>query len=143
MKFYRIGKNLGKGAFGKVNLAIHKLTGKYVAIKCIRKKIMKDKHSSEKVNREISILKMMKHKSVIRLYETFESETYFLLVFELCVGGDLLSYVRKRRKLNEEISKVIFIQILEGLRYIHTKNVLHRDIKLDNILLNSEGKIKV
>ena len=64
-------------------------------------------------------------------------------MFELCVGGDLLTYVRKRRKLKEENSQIIFKQILEGVNHCHSKNILHRDIKLDNILLNSEGKIKV
>ena len=143
-KFYRIGKMLGKGAFGKVNLAIHKLSGKYVAIKCISKKAMIDnKHNLEKVKKEVDILEQLKSSSVIKLFETFESEKYMLLVEELCVGGDLLTYVRKRRRLKENIAKIIFTQIIEGLNHCHKKNVLHRDIKLDNILLNSEGKIKV
>jgi serine/threonine protein kinase len=62
---------------------------------------------------------------------------------ELCAGGDLLTYVRKRRKLNENIAKIFFKQIVEGLGYIHSKGILHRDIKLDNILLDSKGKIKI
>ena len=55
---------------------------------------------------------------------------------ELCAGGDLLNYVRKRRKLKENTAKIIFKQIIEGLAYIHSKSILHRDIKLDNILLD-------
>ena len=66
-----------------------------------------------------------------------------LYVEELCAGGDLLTYVRKRKKLNEPIAKVILKQILDGIYYCHSKNILHRDIKLDNILLNDEGVIKV
>ena len=66
-----------------------------------------------------------------------------LYVEELCAGGDLLTYVRKRKKLNEPIAKVILKQILDGIYYCHSKNILHRDIKLDNILLNDEGAIKV
>ena len=143
-RFYRIGKMLGKGAFGKVNIGIHKLTGKYVAIKCISKKAMNiNKHNSEKVKKEVDILEQLKSSSIIRLFETFESEKYMLLVEELCVGGDLLTYLRKRRRLKENMAKIIFKQIIEGLNHCHNKNVLHRDIKLDNILLNSEGKIKV
>jgi serine/threonine protein kinase len=62
---------------------------------------------------------------------------------ELCSGGDLLNYVRKRRKLNEEAARFLFKQILEGLNYCHHKNVLHRDIKLDNILLDGRGNAKI
>jgi len=142
-KFYRIGKVLGKGAFGKVCLAVHILTGKYVAIKCINNEIMNDKTNKDKVRKEVAILQSLNHESVIKLYETFESKKFYLLVFELCVGGDLLTYVRKRRKLKEQNSKVIFKQIIEGINHCHSRYVLHRDIKLDNILLNSEGKIKV
>lgn len=65
-------------------------------------------------------------------------------VMELCQGGDLLSYVRKRRKLKEENAKYLFKQLIEGLNYIHTKKfVVHRDIKLDNILLDQSGRIKI
>lgn len=66
-----------------------------------------------------------------------------LYVEEFCGGGDLLTYVRKRRRLKENIAKRLMKQILEGLYYCHSKNIIHRDIKLDNILLNNEGKIKV
>jgi len=62
---------------------------------------------------------------------------------ELCAGGDLLSYVRKRRKLNETLAKYLFKQIIEGIGYIHSKNILHRDIKLENILLDDKGHIKI
>ena len=62
---------------------------------------------------------------------------------EVCGGGDLLTYVRRRRKLKEDIAKFLFKQIILGLQYIHSKGVLHRDIKLDNILLTSEGDVKI
>lgn len=77
------------------------------------------------------------------MYETFESERHLLYVQELCGGGDLLTFVRKRRRLQENLAKRIMKQILEGLYYCHSKNIVHRDIKLDNILLNNEEKIKV
>jgi serine/threonine protein kinase len=66
-----------------------------------------------------------------------------MLVMELCAGGDLLNFVRKRKKLTEEVAKVIFKQIIDGLGYIHSKNIIHRDIKLDNILLDGKGQVKI
>eukprot|EP00826_Nyctotherus_ovalis_P001168 TRINITY_DN10153_c0_g2_i6.p1 TRINITY_DN10153_c0_g2~~TRINITY_DN10153_c0_g2_i6.p1 ORF type:complete len:502 (+),score=131.79 TRINITY_DN10153_c0_g2_i6:28-1506(+) len=143
VNFYKIGKILGKGAFGKVHLGIHKLTGKFVAIKLIHKQLMKDETSKRKVMREVAIWEKLAHSNVIRLYETFESEKYLLYVEELCAGGDLLSYVRKRRKLKEPAAKAIFKQILNGIYYCHSKGILHRDIKLDNILLDAEGEVKI
>jgi serine/threonine protein kinase len=80
---------------------------------------------------------------VVKLFETFETGRHILLAMELCAGGDLLNYVRKRRKLTEDTAKVLFKQIIEGLGYIHSRHILHRDIKLDNILLDGKGKIKI
>jgi serine/threonine protein kinase len=62
---------------------------------------------------------------------------------EVCGGGDLLTYVRRRRKLKEEIACHIFRQVIVGLQYCHSKSILHRDIKLDNILLTSQGTVKI
>ena len=142
-EFYRIGRLLGKGAFGKVNLGMHKLTGKMVAIKSISKKYLTDETSKKKVMQEFSILKLMRHSSIIRLYETFESKKHILFIIELCAGGDLLNYVRKRRKLKETIAKSVFQQLIDGLIYCHSKGILHRDIKLDNVLLNAVGDLKI
>ena len=104
---------------------------------------LESKFNNNKLQNEIAILKELKHKNIIRLYETFSTETYMLIVIELCGGGDLLSYVRKRRRLTESIAKLAFKQILNGISYCHSKGIVHRDIKLDNILLNFYGDIKV
>jgi len=143
LSFYKIGKILGRGAFGKVNLAIHKLSGKFVAIKSINKKVMTDEKSKLRVLREVSIWNQLQHKNIIRLYETFESQDYLHYVEEFCAGGDLLTYVRRRKKLKEPIAKYILKQILDALHYCHSKSILHRDIKLDNILIADEGVVKV
>ncbi len=134
---------LGKGAFGKVNLGMHKLTGKMVAIKSISKEYLTDESSKRKVMQEFGFLKLMRHPSVIRLYETFESNKHILFIIELCSGGDLLNYVRRRRKLKEDTAKFVFRQLIAGLQYCHSKSVLHRDIKLDNVLLNGVGDLKI
>ena len=85
----------------------------------------------------------MKHPSVIRLFETFETKKHIIFVIEMCSGGDLLNYVRKRRRLKEDVAKYMFKQLILGLQHIHSKNVVHWDIKLDNILLDKVGKIKI
>lgn len=141
--FYKIGRMLGKGAFGKVNLGMHKLARKLVAIKSINKQFLNDERSRRKVMQEVSIIKRTRHPNVVKLYETFESDKHILFSMEMCAGGDLLNYVRKRRKLKEPIAKILFKQIIEAIGYIHTRNIVHRDIKLDNILLDGKGNVKI
>ena len=80
---------------------------------------------------------------MVSLFETFETKKHILFVMELCAGGDLLNYVWKRWKLKEEVAKYFFKQIISGIQYIHSKNIIHRDIKLDNLLLDGDGKIKI
>lgn len=143
-QFYRVGRVLGKGAFGKVNLAINRLTNKFVALKSINKSFLNEEESKKKVMQEFNMLRRIKrHRSIVRLYESFETEKHIVFVMEVCGAGDLLTYVRKRRKLKEDQAKYIFKQLIEGIRYVNYKGILHRDIKLDNILLTSEGEIRI
>lgn len=143
LDLYKVGRVIGKGAFGKVNLALHRLTRKLVAIKSIKKKHMEDENEKKKLVQEIEILKKLKHESHIKLLETFQTAMHICIVLELCPGGDLLSYVRKRRKLSELQAKYIFKQIIQGLQYLEKVNVVHRDIKLENILLDGFGRVKI
>jgi len=143
LDFYKFVKLIGKGAFGKVTLGVHKLTGKQVAIKTIEKSYMKDEFSKRKVFQEVYLLKKIKHSNVIRLLEVFESTKHLLMVMEYAGGGDLLRLIKKRGSLRESDSKFIFKQILYGLAHIHCRSVIHRDIKLDNILLDCEKGVKI
>lgn len=141
--FYRVGKVLGKGAFGKVNLALHNLTQQMVAIKSINKQYFGEDSQRRKVLQEVVILKQTRHKHIVRLYEYFETVKHILFVIEIAAGGDLLNFVRKRRQLKEDMAKSLFKQLICGLHYCHSKGILHRDIKLDNILLSANVEVKI
>ena len=143
LDLYKFVKLIGKGAFGKVTLGLHKLTGKYVAIKTFEKSYMKDDFSRKKVFQEVYILKKIHHSNIIRLLEVFESSKHFFIVMEYAGAGDLLNYVKKKRRLPENEARFIFKQVLYGLGHCHWRSVLHRDIKLDNILLDNEKGIKL
>ena len=143
MSFYRIGKMLGRGAFGKVNLAMHKLVRKLVALKSLNKEVLTDEAHKAKLMKEVNLLLKMRHNHVVKIYETIETDKHIIIVMELCAGGDLLNYVRKRRKLKEPFAQKIFKQIVDGLHYTHSKLIAHRDIKLDNILLDGKGNVKI
>ncbi len=88
-------------------------------------------------------MRKLRQNSVVKIYETFETSKYLIIIMEYVSGGDLLSYVKKRNKLSETVAKYLFKQIVLALEYTHSQNVVHRDIKLDNILLDIHNNIKV
>jgi len=143
ISLYKFGRIIGKGAFGKVNLGLHILTGRIVAIKSFNKTKFIDQKYREKIFNEIELMSNLKHFSVVKLLDTFETEKYILIVMENVLGGDLLTFIKKRNKLPEDTAKFIFRQLLESLNYIHNKNIVHRDIKLDNILIDLNNNIKL
>ena len=89
----------------------------------------------------MKILSTSEH--VVKIYETYETKKHICIVMEYISAGDLLSYIRKRSKLTEPIAKYIFKQIILGLQFIHKNKIVHRDIKLDNILIDLDNKIKI
>lgn len=111
---------MGRGAFGKVSLACHKVSEHLVAIKSIQLSLLRNqKDQRRRLLQEMAILKQSSHPNVVRLYDSFETPKHMCFVMELCQGGDLLSYVKKRRKLKEDNARYLFKQIIQGLQYIH------------------------
>lgn len=143
LDYYRLMKMIGKGAFGIVYLGIHLLTGLPVAIKAIDKKYMQDENSKQKVLQEVAILKQANHRNIIQLLEMFENPTHLFIVLEYASQGDLYNFVKNKGKLGEELAKKIFVQIVAGIKYCHQNQILHRDIKLDNILLDHNFVVKI
>jgi serine/threonine protein kinase len=142
--YYKILKMLGKGSFGKVYMASQVLTNRVVAIKCLDKKAVKEESRKNKILHELLMFKSLAdHSNVVQIYEVFENKKYFFFVMEYASGGDLLQLMKRKCRLSESYARGIFIQLVRGLRHIHSKKILHRDIKLDNILLiESDGELK-
>ena len=142
LQYYELGQLIGKGAFGKVITAVHKLTGLTVAIKTIEKSLMAEESRRKKIFQEVLILSKIRDKRIIRLLEVFESKNHLLIVTEYATGGDLLHYTKSRGRLTEDEAKQLLRELVEGLQAVHRAGVLHRDIKLENILL-SQSHVKI
>ena len=144
INFYLYGRRIGQGAFGKVNLGLNVLTGRVVAIKSFKKKpIEKFRHKMKKIQSETELMKRFNHKNITKILEVFNDEEYMLIVMEYINGGNLFSFVKKRRKLSEKMARFLFRQIILGIHHIHSKNVVHRDIKLENILIDFNNNVKI
>ena len=142
LSYYQIGRSIGHGAFGKVNLALHVLSGHIVCIKSFNKK--KNVFSWNKIKNEIKIMnKLRKSNNIVKLFELFETKNHYCLVMENVVGGNLLNAINKMNKIPEELAKIIFRQLITSLQFIHSNNIVHRDIKPDNILLDLDNTIKL
>ena len=136
--FYGFGKVLGQGSFGKVRLAWHRLAGTQVAIKSYEKSKMTEEHHWKRVKQEIKLMERLNHPHVIRMLEMIDSPKRIHIVMEHAGGGNLCSYVKARRRLPEHEARKIFIQLLLGVEYMHDLGIIHRDIKLENVLFDED-----
>lgn len=142
--FYEISKNIGKGSFGEVSLATQKLTGLPVAIKVFDKSQLKSDFKRQKIVQEVNIMKKMTHPNTIRLLEVFEDMDSVYFVMEWAEKGDLLHIMRKMNsKIPEFQAQKYFKQLLEAVESLHSQRILHRDLKLDNILIGEKNQIKL
>lgn len=141
---YLMGETIGEGAFAKVKVACHIYTNEKVAIKILeKKKFFQDQEDINRVQKEISILKRLKHKNIIQLYEIMESKKNLYIVMEYCEGKELFDYIVKRRKLTEMEACKFFQEIINALEYLHINKITHRDLKPENLLLDQRRAIKV
>ncbi|OMJ95641.1 hypothetical protein SteCoe_887 [Stentor coeruleus] len=134
---YTFNSLIGEGTYGQVHLATHKLTNQQRAIKIVNKRNIKSSELKNKFINEISVLKMLDHPNIIKLYEFFEDDNSYYLVTDYLSGGELLDYILKNKVLSEKNTAKYIKQALESVAYLHSKNIVHRDIKLENLMLES------
>lgn len=134
---YDIGKILGHGASGKVYIATHKTTGVKFACKVVKKN--SNMNDAQSMSTEIEIMKRIRHRNIVSMYELYETPKCLWIVLELVDGGDLHHFLANTMHYNEVMAARQFKQVLSGLHYLHSLGVVHRDLKLDNILMSGSG----
>ncbi|XP_043797871.1 uncharacterized protein LOC122717668 isoform X3 [Apis laboriosa] len=140
---FDIIKKLGQGTYGKVQLGINKETGQEVAIKTIKKCKIETEADLIRIRREIQIMSSVQHPNIIHIYEVFENREKMVLVMEYAAGGELYDYLSERKVLTEHEARRIFRQIATAVFYCHKHKICHRDLKLENILLDQVGNAKI
>ncbi|XP_006888048.1 PREDICTED: NUAK family SNF1-like kinase 2 [Elephantulus edwardii] len=139
---YEFLETLGKGTYGKVKKA-RESSGRLVAIKSIRKDRIKDEQDLMHIRREIEIMSCLNHPHIIAIHEVFENSSKIVIVMEYASRGDLYDYISERQRLSERDARHFFRQIVSAVSYCHQNGVVHRDLKLENILLDANGNIKI
>ena len=131
---YKIVKNIGEGTFGKVELVEHKITGMVRAMKIIKKV---NSANEESILNELNILKKIDHQNILKIYEYYCDDQNYYLITEYCSGGDLYN-VMKTQHISEVQAACIMYQILLAINHIHKLKIMHRDLKLENILVTKK-----
>ncbi|KAL2085528.1 hypothetical protein ACEWY4_018848 [Coilia grayii] len=140
--FYDIERTLGKGNFAVVKLARHRITKTEVAIKIIDKTQL-DATNLEKIYREVQIMKMLDHPHIIKLYQVMETKNMLYLVTEYAKNGEIFDYLANQGRLSEAEARRKFWQILTAVEYCHKRHIVHRDLKAENLLLDTHMNIKI
>lgn len=147
---YIVGSTLGEGEFGKVKLGWSKAASspvevpKQVAIKLIRRDSIPQNSEKEiKIYREINALKHLSHPNIVRLEEVLQNSKYIGIVLEYASGGEFYKYIQRKRRLKEAVACRLFAQLVSGVNYMHSKGLVHRDLKLENLLLDKHENLVI
>eukprot|EP00118_Oscarella_pearsei_P029033 m.3504 g.3504 ORF g.3504 m.3504 type:complete len:509 (+) comp9494_c0_seq1:940-2466(+) len=140
---YRVIRTLGSGTYGKVKLAEKTTTGQLVALKIIEKSSIKNAREMARVRREVAIQYTLKHPHITQIYDVMEDSQRIILIMEYVSGGELFEYIATKKVLSEAEARHIFRQVVSAVHYCHKNGVTHRDLKLENILLDENKNVKL
>ncbi|CAD8051545.1 unnamed protein product [Paramecium primaurelia] len=141
LKDFTLVKCIGVGGFSRVYMVRKRDNGKFYALKLIDKKFILDNQKEIIVQNERDIMVQMENQFITQLHYAFETKYYIAFVLDYCAGGELFYHLRKLKRFNEQDAKLYFIEICIGMAYLHSQNIVYRDIKPENILLDLQGHL--
>jgi serine/threonine protein kinase len=134
---------LGEGSFGKVFLVKMKNTEEEYAMKVLKKSFLVSNRQLKYAVSEWSILRQLKHPFVVSLHYSFQTAANLYMVLDYCPKGDLMDYIEQKVKMNEDQARFVMWQIILAIRYLHSHNIVYRDMKPENVLIDSENNWKL
>eukprot|EP01128_Nolandella_sp_AFSM9_P009162 TRINITY_DN5793_c0_g1_i1.p1 TRINITY_DN5793_c0_g1~~TRINITY_DN5793_c0_g1_i1.p1 ORF type:complete len:640 (-),score=131.81 TRINITY_DN5793_c0_g1_i1:53-1879(-) len=134
---YRLLETVGTGGMATVKLAIDPKSGRKVAVKIVDKAKLANPREQVSMAREITIMKLLRHENVLRLYDIYETPETILMVLDYYPGGDLYHLITQDGALRPSVSRNLFTQLIKGVQFCHEHMVIHRDLKPENLLLNA------
>lgn len=137
---FDLGGILGSGSYGKVLAAVDYITGTRVAIKFVRKG---QAAIEQKTNFEAKIQSLLDHRNICKLYEAISTPKNLVLILELVNGVDLHRYLRKHGRVDEQQARSFFLQMVDAIDYLHAHSIVHRDLKIENVIVENGGNIKI
>ncbi|CAE8726838.1 unnamed protein product, partial [Polarella glacialis] len=137
------GKTLGTGAFGRVRFVTHKASGKYYALKTLKKAAIIKMKQVDHIVSEKAILEKLNHPFIVNMYGSFHDARYIFMILEYIVGGEFFTHLRKAGRFENEQSCFYGAQIAAIFEYCHSLNIVYRDLKPENILINADGYVKL
>uniref|UniRef100_UPI00398EA25D testis-specific serine/threonine-protein kinase 4-like n=1 Tax=Pristiophorus japonicus TaxID=55135 RepID=UPI00398EA25D len=140
---YQLGRYLGKGAYAIVWEAYFKKWKTNVAVKVLLKEKAEVEFLTKFLPREIQVWKSLKHPNLISFYQSIETTNRVYIMLELAPGGEVMDKIRMKGPCDEKTAGRWFEQLCQGMAYIHSRGVVHRDLKLENLLLDSNDNIKI
>eukprot|EP01114_Cavostelium_apophysatum_P000719 TRINITY_DN10653_c0_g2_i2.p1 TRINITY_DN10653_c0_g2~~TRINITY_DN10653_c0_g2_i2.p1 ORF type:complete len:475 (+),score=79.18 TRINITY_DN10653_c0_g2_i2:36-1460(+) len=140
---YELGKTLGEGNFGKVKFAINSETGEKFAVKILDKQKLVKNGMTNQIQKEIGILKMIRHRHIVNLKDVLVSKTKIFMILEYVPGGELFYKLAKEGRFDENLGRNYFQQLIAGVEYCHSRNICHRDLKPENLLVDDGNVLKI
>lgn len=140
---FEIGKKLGKGKFGRVYCVRHKITGFICAMKVMEKQEIMQYNVQKQFRREVEIQSSLNHQNLTKLYGYFHDEKRVYLLMEYLVNGELYKLLKAKGPLDDIFASYYIYQMADALEYMHQKNIIHRDVKPENILIGFDNTVKL